>query len=397
MKKRVLPYLSGRLFDGISSGMFMMALPWVMLNESGMGTFVAILALVCTGASFVSTLFMATLIDRFSRKKLLVLMQVVQASTALGVLLAYWYGVESIWLLAFAQLVFWLSGDMAWSTNNAFVHENFNPNEYAKISSYDEVVMQTSVLGAGALGIIVLEVWSMVEFAFLATLASSFAAMSYLVTPYRRQLSTRIKESYLSQLVESKSIFSKDPAFYAFIALSCLSYPVLTFLVKLVPIYFSEQGVEGSWFATWKMSYGVGALICGLVVAKLLTRFNPDKSMLFSIFIMSILLLGIGVFLSPIVMVTLTVIIGFFNAFNRISRINKLHHMVAVSERGRVDGGLKLFSTLSQSLSYLLIAWLTANQLTSYGFMIIAGVMMSAAMMMWLLIQKRENGVMVLS
>ncbi|UGA56902.1 MFS transporter [Vibrio sp. VB16] len=397
MRKRVLPYLSGRLFDGISSGMFMMALPWVMLNESGMGTFVAILALVCTGASFVSTLFMATLIDRFSRKKLLVLMQVVQASTALCVLLAYWYGVESIWLLAFAQLVFWLSGDMAWSTNNAFVHENFNPNEYAKISSYDEVVMQTSVLGAGALGIIVLEMWSMVEFAFLATLASSIAAMSYLITPYRRQLSTRIKESYLSQLVESKSIFSKDTAFYAFIALSCLSYPVLTFLVKLVPIYFSEQGVEGSWFATWKMSYGVGALICGLVVAKLLTRFNPDKSMLFSIFIMSILLLGIGVFLSPIVMVTLTVIIGFFNAFNRISRINKLHHMVAVSERGRVDGGLKLFSTLSQSLSYLLIAWLTANQLTSYGFMIIAGVMMSAAMMMWLLIQKRENGVMVLS
>ncbi|MFC1233934.1 MFS transporter [Vibrio sp. F74] len=397
MKKRVLPYLSGRLFDGVSSGMFMMALPWIMLNESGMGTFVAILALVCTGASFVSTLFMATLIDRFSRKKLLVLMQVVQASTALCVLLAYWYGVESIWLLAFAQLVFWLSGDMAWSTNNAFVHENFNPNEYAKISSYDEVVMQTSVLGAGALGIVVLEMWSMVEFAFLATLASSFAAISYLVTPYRRQLSTKIKEPYLSQLVESKSIFSKDPAFYAFIALSCLSYPVLTFLVKLVPIYFSEQGVEGSWFATWKMSYGVGALICGLVVAKLLTRFSPDKSMLFSIFIMSILLLGIGVFLSPIVMVTLTVIIGFFNAFNRISRINKLHHMVAVSERGRVDGGLKLFSTLSQSLSYLLIAWLTANQLTSYGFMIIAGVMMSAAMMMWLLIQKRENGVMVLS
>ncbi|WED29464.1 MFS transporter [Vibrio sp. DW001] len=397
MRKRVLPYLSGRLFDGISSGMFMMALPWIMLNEPGMGTFVAILALVCTGASFVSTLFMATLIDRFSRKKLLVLMQVVQASTALCVLLAYWYGVESIWLLAFAQLVFWLSGDMAWSTNNAFVHENFNPNEYAKISSYDEVVMQTSVLGAGALGIVVLEMWSMVEFAFLATLASSFAALSYLITPYRRQLSTRIKESYLSQLVESKSIFSKDPAFYAFIALSCLSYPVLTFLVKLVPIYFSEQGVEGSWFATWKMSYGVGALICGLVVAKLLTRFNPDKSMLFSIFIMSILLLGIGVFLSPIIMVTLTVIIGFFNAFNRISRINKLHHMVAISERGRVDGGLKLFSTLSQSLSYLLIAWLTANELTSYGFMIIAGVMMSAAMMMWLLIQKRENGVMVLS
>ena len=75
MKNRTIPYLSARFFDGISSGMFMMALPWIMLSEEGMGTFVAITALVCTCLSFLITPFFATLIDRHSRKNILIIMQ----------------------------------------------------------------------------------------------------------------------------------------------------------------------------------------------------------------------------------------------------------------------------------------------------------------------------------
>lgn len=52
MKNRTMPYLSGRFFDGISSGLFMMALPWVMLETPGMGPFVAMVALACTAISF---------------------------------------------------------------------------------------------------------------------------------------------------------------------------------------------------------------------------------------------------------------------------------------------------------------------------------------------------------
>lgn len=45
-------YLTGLFFDGISSGLFMMALPWMMLSKPNQGAFVAIVALVCTVLSF---------------------------------------------------------------------------------------------------------------------------------------------------------------------------------------------------------------------------------------------------------------------------------------------------------------------------------------------------------
>ena len=222
----------------------------------------------------------------------------------------------------------------------------------------------------------------MLEFSLLAVIASFLSALCYIVTPYIRQFKPSYKESFFKQLVESKSIFAKQKRFYLFLALSCLSYPVLTFLVKLVPIYFAEEGISGTWFATWKMSYGVGALLTGLVIARLLHRYNHENAMIVSMLVMGVALLLMGFYLSPIVIILLTIILGFFNSYNRIARINKMHNVIAMEQRGRVDGGLKLFSTLSQSLSYVIIAFLSYLHVIELGFAIVGGILLISALVM---------------
>ncbi|WP_120512700.1 MFS transporter [Photobacterium salinisoli] len=388
---RTATYLTGRFFDGISSGMFMLALPWVMLNQGDMGVFVAAVALTCTALSFIATPFTATLIDRHSRKAILIVIQVVQSLTALSVLLAFRFQADSVWLLALAQLIFWLTNDVAWSTNNAFTQENYDKADYARVTGQQEVVMQLTTLSAGAAGIVLLASWSMNEFALLATLASGIAALSYWLTPYRRQLSSHQPQAFFRQLAESKTIFTRQPAFYLFLALSCLTYPMLTYLAKLVPVYFSEQSISGSWFASWSLSYGIGALLTGLLVTRLLARISHEKAMMYSVLAMGSLLISMAVWLTPVVLVSLTVILGFFNALNRIARTNKLNHEVNVHERGRIEGGLKLFSTLSQSLSYVLIAALSYFQITEMGFIIMGAIVMLSGMIMQLLYRKGSH------
>lgn len=140
------------------------------------------------GALFSSYPIFSTLIDRSSRKQLLVLVQALQAGTAVVVALCYGAGYDSMGLLAAAQLVFWTSSNLAWSANNAFTQEHFQPHEYASISGKQEVIMQATTLGSGALGVVLLEMWGMFEFACFAALASGIAMSSYLLAPYRRQL-----------------------------------------------------------------------------------------------------------------------------------------------------------------------------------------------------------------
>ena len=82
--------------------------------NSQYGAFVAMVALSCTALSFILTPFFSTLIDRTSRKRILVLVQLLQSGTAAVVAVFYGMGYESNWLLAAAQLVFWTSSNLAW-------------------------------------------------------------------------------------------------------------------------------------------------------------------------------------------------------------------------------------------------------------------------------------------
>ncbi|CCO45567.1 putative Permease of the major facilitator superfamily [Vibrio nigripulchritudo SOn1] len=382
MRNKTLPYLAGRFFDGISSGLFMMALPWIILSEPDMGTFVAMAALVCTTTSFLATPFFSTLIDRHSRKAILVIIQAIQASTAALVCIAYSFDLGSHWLLATAQLVFWVSSNLAWVTNNAFTQENYESHEYASISGYQEIILQGTTLGAGALGVILLERWGMWEFSLFAAIASGIATVAYLATPYIRKLRKTQKRSFTAQLTESVSIFRVVPRFYAFIMLSCLSYPILTFLGKLVPIWFAEAGISGDWLAAYNISFGLGSLFTGFLVSRVLRQFSHQSIMQYSMFIVASMLFGMALYDSPLYLVLFTLGFGFFNALNRIARTNWLHHTVEVSQRGRVDGGLVLFSTLVQSLSYTLIAVLSHYDITRWGFVIAAVLVLVAAVLM---------------
>lgn len=385
MKNKTQPYLIGRFFDSISSGLFMMALPWVMLASPGMGTFVALVSLSCTAVSFLVTPFFSTLTDRHSRKTLLIVNQWVQAGMALVVFAAYGLELESHWLLAFAQLVYWVSSNVAWATNNAFTQENYQQHEYAKISGQQEIVMQSTTLGAGALGVVLLEKWGMMEFALFAATASSLAAIFYILTPYTRRLRESHSVSFMNQLKESKHIFSREPYFFGFILLSCLSYPVLTYLSKLVPIWFSEQDITGDWFAGFNISFGLGSLFTGLIVTKVLKRLPHAHIIFASMTILSLTLIGMSFSLHPMGILMLIALFGVFNALNRIARINWMHHTVSIHQRGRVDGGISMFSTTVQSLSYVVIAMLSHYDMTRYGFIFAAVVMMVAVGAMWAL------------
>lgn len=384
-KNRTLPYLSGRFFDGISSGLFMMALSWILLEPGNMGTFVAVLALVCTATSFVLTPFFATLIDRHSRKAILVWVQVLQSITAGLVMVAAMFNLDSHWLLGAAQLIFWVSSNLAWSTNNAFTQENYDSHEYASISGKQEMVLQSTTLGAGALGVMLLKYWGMLEFAAFAASASFLATISYLVTPYRQQLREQHTVRFISQMVQSKAIFSQQPRFYALILLSCLSYPVLTFLSKLVPIWFAELGMSGDWFAAYSILFGLGSLLTGVLISKLLGLASHRVTLVYSMAMLALVLIAVSLTLSPMYLLIFTALLGFFNALNRITRTNWLHHTVAINQRGRVEGGLVLFSTSVQSLSYVIIALLAHYDLTQYGFAIAALTVSVAAIIMYLL------------
>ncbi|GAL35504.1 permease of the major facilitator superfamily [Vibrio maritimus] len=219
--------------------------------------------------SFVLTPFIATAIDRYPRKRILALTQLIQLLAASSVVIGSTvisssylgndHNTFSVWILAFCLVAFWIASDLAWATNGAFTQELYEPTEYGRISSQQEIVMQITTLSAGGMGVWLLELWSMEKFALLTALLSFLAMMCFVAIQHRSVSSKQKRTLYHQQLRESVSIFRQSPRFFAFIALSCASYPMMTYLAKLVPIYLSENQQSGEWFAWWQINYGVGA------------------------------------------------------------------------------------------------------------------------------------------
>jgi MFS family permease len=107
------------MFDGIVSGMMLMALPWFILKQGNNGTFLAVVTLACTVMSFVLTPFIATAIDRYPRKHNLALTQSVKLLAASSVVigggminssqLESSHNAVSVWILSFCLFAFWLA------------------------------------------------------------------------------------------------------------------------------------------------------------------------------------------------------------------------------------------------------------------------------------------------
>lgn len=378
-ESRVCSFLIGRAFDVFSSGMIMMALPWLMLKQGVSGTWVALVALTCTVSAFVLTPVFATWIDRYSRKALMVGVQAAQSGMALVLYVIGLDGDISFFWMAVAQWLFWVTNDLGWATSNALVQENFTAEEYPQISSLKEVIGQAVMITAGAAGVFLLESWPLQTFALFATVCSAIGLVLFSWMPYHRILRTGNHPRFFRQMLESRDIIRRNPSLVWFFALSCLSYPVITFLIKLVPIYLAEYDYSGNWFATWKTFQGAGAILCGIFVILLLQRFKEDDLMVWATWGVAVLLAVMGVWLDPVVLVATTLAFGFCTTLNRIARINLMNLTVAVNERGRVDGALTLFSTFAQSLSYVLIALLAHYHVTEYGFLIMALIMAFAA------------------
>ncbi|GMQ49476.1 MFS transporter [Vibrio sp. 10N] len=270
-------------------------------------------------------------------------------------------------------------------TNGAFTQELYKPSQYSRVSSQQEITMQITTLSAGGMGVWLLEAWSMDNFAALTGLLTFVAMLCFIMIRQSPEQRSKQAVPFHQQMMQSKRIFQESPRFFLFVALSCLSYPMMTYLSKLVPIYLSENQKSGEWFAWWQINYGIGAMVCGLVIVKVMNKIAHQPLMLVSMTAISVLLFTVTTTLSAFSIVLVALLLGLFNATNRIARVNKLHHEVDNAIRGRVDGGMKLFTTAAQSMSYVVIAYLAHYQLTELGFTIGAFVMTLATLVMWVL------------
>ena len=301
MKNKQAIYLLflANIISGIAQGISMIAIPWYFVKIVSRPDVFANAYLLITFLTLFWGLYAGTLVDRYSRKNLFIIINIV-----CGVLIAgiAFYGIQISFLpdilvlMVFGITIF--NYNIHYPNLYAFGQEITEPSNYGKLNSYIEVQGQVTSVLAGAFAAILLtgttnksldigglsfslsfdiQPWKIYEIFLLDAATYVAVIFIFIFMRYKKIANEKIHKEGLFDRLKAGFYYLKS---HSIIFIFCIaSYMLFAFtLVEIhvvLPSYVKNfLGMGGNIFASAEIYYSFGAIFSGLLILRLFKKFN---------------------------------------------------------------------------------------------------------------------------
>ena len=354
--------------SGVAQGISMLAIPWYFTGVIHRGELFGKAYFIITAASLLWGLYAGTLIDRYSRKKIFLVMNLAGLFILSSVTLfgfgtggLPWYLVAAI----FATTAFIYN--IHFPNLYAFAHEITEKNDYGRVTSLLEIQGQITFAIAGGLAALLLNGVNH-QFNFLGfelALPFSFRAwkiyeifavdaatylIAFLIIYRIRSLPVVEKQTDTSPLHQRVRIgfgyLKKNPLLFHFGNASLLVFlTILVFGTYVQPVYVdSFLHRSGDVYAFGDMAFSIGAVLAGFLTTKVFA----EKHTVLGIILLSVVagLMYVVMSLNHILFLFFAAnfVIGACNAAIRIQRITYFFHHIPNAVIGRANSIFFMFN-----------------------------------------------------
>jgi MFS family permease len=351
--------LVANLLSSIGSGITMIAVPWLIVSKGDGATIFGYATIVMTLINFIMAPFIGQWVDRFSRKKLLMLGELIGFLIILtfaiigfsGMDYGNWhymilYGTGSFYYNLFYPGMFALN------------QEIFPKSAYKSLNGAMEIQGQLSSVIAGALAAIIIDKINLEWLLLLDATTYLSAFFLFWGIPYvPKTISIVRSDSFWVKLTEGYRYMKNRPTLFVFLMASFMPFIGVMVTNYLFPVYLADVlKVEGSIYGAQSMFYGVGAVLAGILIPFLSNKLGNEKSIVLTA---SIYTIGISLIIFanviPMYLVFIS-LLAFGNAGTRVARNSYLMDVVPNAIVGRVDS---LFRTVGLAIRVLLLSIFT--------------------------------------
>jgi MFS family permease len=380
-KQAIFLLFSANIISGIAQGISMVAIPWYFVKIVSRAEFFANSYLIITFLTLFWGIYSGTLIDRYSRKKLFIIINIV-----CGILIGCiaFYGIITDFLPDFlAILVFGITifnYNVHYPNLYAFGQEITEPKNYGKLNSYIEVQGQVTSVLAGAFSAILLtgtnnnlleiagisfylpvdiNAWEIYDIFLLDAVTYVFVIFIFMLIKYtpiskeRRHIQgffDRLKAGF-QYLYNNNIILVFGLASYILFAFTLVQIHVL------LPSYVKNfLEMDGNVFASAEIYYSFGAIFSGLMILKIFRQFNSVIGVIILMIIVSLAFYLMAVYDTLWIFFLCNFLIGITNAGVRILRTTYIFNHVPNNLIGRTNS---VFNTLNIVVRMLLIGIFT--------------------------------------
>ena len=304
-KQAILLLFLANIVSGIAQGISMIAIPWYFVKIVSRPDMFANSYLLITFFTLFWGLYAGTLVDRYSRKRLFIIINIV-CGILIGTVAFYgsYHSFLPDFLVVFVFGITIFNYNVHYPNLYAFGQEITEPRNYGKLNSYIEVQGQVTSVLAGALAAILLtgtnnnmleiggvsfvlpfniEPWNIYEIFMLD--AATYVAVIFLFVfiKYKRIVKEKIHTDSLLERLKGGFKYLRDhPIVFVF---GLASYMLFAFtLVEIhvvLPLYVKNfLGMGGNVFASAEIYYSFGAIFSGLLILRLFKKFNTAFSVI---------------------------------------------------------------------------------------------------------------------
>ncbi|WP_139491243.1 MFS transporter [Brevibacillus dissolubilis] len=373
----------GNLFSSFGQGMSMIGIPWYLVESTGSADLLGSTMFITAVMLLFIAPYLGTLVDRFSRKMVLQVENIVGFTVL--ILFAAWgfVGEYQEWMLIAIYFYTITSYQIHYPAQSALVQETFDQKYYQSANSWLEIEGQTAAVLAGALAGIVLSKWGLHIALLLDALTYLFAFIMLSGMNYTFTLGAEAKEasrtSWMDQFHKSW-LFVKERRGFLLFGVSVLM-PFIAVMASnlLAPVYVSQTlKADVLIFSLSDMTYAIGATSAGFLGIFVARSLGDRNALLVNIALFSISLILLVLIPNGWVFSALYTCVGWANAASRLIRQNIYMGLIPKAFMGRV---LSFLNSVGMVMRLILIGGFTL--MLDYtgaglGYLILAGLLLLA-------------------
>ncbi len=374
--------------SGFAQGVSMLAIPWYFAQRGISSKFNLIFAVV-TFATIFWGLFAGTLVDRFNRRKLFLATNLVEGTILLLVAGIGWsMGDLPLFLIVMVFAITIFGYRMHYPNLYAFVQEISSPEHYTRVTSYIEIVGQSTNVIAGAVAVVLLEgldvqlpllgalkieAWQIHEIFTLDAITYFASVVLIFFIRYVPDKVFQVDREKLSARLQTGFRFLRDnPRVFIFGFFTHSIFVImLVSLFTVMPMYITNYlKVGGAVFGGMEVLYGLGALMAGIFIGRWTQNEPKAKIIILFMFTTTLVLLLCALLKSIPYYFLAGLLLGFANAGTRVLRISYLFDQIPNQVIGRVNSVFSVLNIIMRVLFTLVfsLAFFAEGEHITYAY-----------------------------
>ena len=401
-KQAITLLFLANIISGLAQGISMVAIPWYFVKVVSRPEVFASAYIVITFLTLFWGLYAGALIDRYSRKNLFIIINVVCGLSIGSIALCGFhmaYLTDFFVILVFGVTIF--NYNVHYPNLYAFGQEITEPKNYGKLNSYIEVQGQTTSVLAGAFAALLLtgtqnnvleiagfifvlpfdiKAWEIYEIFLLDSITYIAVIFIFLMIKYKPIAKDAVQKGGLFSRLKGGILYlQKKPIIFIF---GFLSYMLFAFtLVQvhvLLPSYVHQfLKMDGNVYASAEIYYSIGAILSGVLVLRVFKKLNTVTSIILLLTVVSFAFYAMAIYNVLWIFFLGSLILGIANSGVRILRTTYLFNHVPNNLIGRANS---VFSSLNIVVRMLMIGAFTlpffnTDDNIRYGYFVGVGLM----------------------